>query len=147
MKLTSLLFPLLLAAPVYATGIKIENAWIREPAPGQTVVGGFLNITSQKGGALVGVSSPAAGLVELHEMKMDNGVMLMRPLQKIDLPKGQTIKLEPGGLHLMLEELKQPLKAGDKVPLTLKIKRGDKTEKMKVSAEVRSMTPTSNPAH
>ncbi len=147
MKLHGLIFSLLLAAPVFAADIKIENAWIREPAPGQKVVGGFLDITSQKGGALIGASSPVAGLVELHEMKMDNGVMLMRPLQKIDLPKGQTVKLEPGGLHLMLEDLKRPLKAGDKVPLTLKIRRGEKVEKVKVSAEVRSMMPAPHPAH
>lgn len=147
MKLHGLVFPLLLVAPAFAADFKIENAWIREPAPGQTVVGGFMSITSPKDAVLLQVNSPAAGLVELHEMKMDNGVMLMRPLQKIDLPKGQTVKLEPGGLHLMLEELKRPLKAGDKVPLTLKIKRGEKVEKVNVSAEVRSMMPTPHPAH
>jgi len=147
MKLHGLIFSLLLSTPAFAADIKIENAWIREPAPGQTVVGGFMSITSPKDAVLLQAKSPAAGLVELHEMKMDNGVMLMRPLKKIDLPKGQTVKLEPGGLHLMLEELKQPLKAGDKVPLTLKIKRGEKVEKVTVSAEVRSMAPASNPAH
>jgi len=147
MKLHSLIFSLLLSAPAFAADIKIENAWIREPAPGQTVVGGFMSITSPKDAVLLQVKSPAAGLVELHEMKMDNGVMLMRPLKEIALPKNQAVKLEPGGLHLMLEELKQPLKAGDKVPLTLKIKRGEKMEKVKVSAEVRSMAPASNPAH
>ena len=146
-KLHGLIFSLLLVAPAFAADIKIENAWIREPAPGQIVVGGFMSITSPKDAVLMQVNSPVAGLVELHEMKMDNGVMLMRPLKKIALPKNQTVKLEPGGLHLMLEELKQPLKAGDKVPLTLKIKRGEKVEKVKVSAEVRSMAPTSEPAH
>lgn len=147
MKLRHLFFSLLLAAPAFAADIRIENVWIREPAPGQTVVGGFLDITSQKPGALIGASSPVAGLVELHEMKMDKGVMLMRPLQKITLPKGQTVTLQPGGLHLMLEDLKQPLKAGDKVPLTLKIQRGGKTEKIKVSAEVRTAAPASHPPH
>ena len=147
MKLRSLLFACLISTPVFANSINIENAWVREPAPGQMVVGGFMHITSPANAALIQVSSPVAGLVELHEMKMENGVMLMRPLQKIDLPKGQTVKLEPGGLHLMLEELKQPLKAGDKVPLTLKIRRDGKTESHKVSAEVRSMTPGAPPPH
>lgn len=147
-KLMAFLLGAGLALPVFAApSVKVENAWVREPAPGQMVVGGFMHLTSTSNAALLQASSPAAGLVELHEMKMENGVMLMRPLQKIDLPRGQTVKLEPGGLHLMLEELKHPLKAGDKVPLTLKIQRGGKMETLKVSAEVRGMTPAAQPSH
>ena len=144
--LSGLLLAAALTGPLYAAEeIKVDNAWIREPAPGQTVVGGFMNITSPREAALLEAKSKAAGKVELHEMKMDNGVMQMRPLKQIALPKGQTVKLEPGGLHLMLEELKQPLKAGDKVPLTLKIKRGEKTEKLKITAEVRASAPAATP--
>lgn len=141
MKLRALLLSLLLASPAWAaTTVKVENAWIREPAPGQTVVGGFMDITSVKNARLVQVSSPAA-MVEMHEMKMLGDVMQMRALQKIDLPGGKTVKLEPGGLHLMLDKFKKPLKAGDKLPLTLRIKSGSKTETVRVAAEVRSSAP------
>lgn len=141
MKLRVLLLPLLLASPAWAAAaIKVENAWIREPAPGQVVVGGFMDITSAKDASLIRVTSPAA-TVEMHEMKMQGGVMQMRALQKIDLPGGKTVKLEPGGLHLMLEKLKKPIKAGDKLALTLKIKNGSKTETVRVAAEVRSSAP------
>jgi len=140
MRMHALLVSVLLAPPAWAASVKVENAWIREPAPGQVVVGGFMDITSQKDASLMQVTSPAAGKVELHEMKMQGDVMQMRPVAKIALPKGKTVKLEPGGLHLMLEKFKKPLKAGDKVPLTLMIKSGGKTEKVAATAEVRSMS-------
>jgi len=141
MKLRTLLLSLLLAAPAWAVAaVKVENAWIREPAPGQTVVGGFMDITSAKDARLVQVTSPAA-TVEMHEMKMQGDVMQMRALQKIDLPGGKTVKLEPGGLHLMLDKLKKPLKAGDKLGLTLKIKSGSRTETVRIAAEVRANAP------
>lgn len=146
MKLRTLLLSLLLASPAWAAAaVKVENAWIREPAPGQTVVGGFMDITSAKNASLIRVTSPAA-TVEMHEMKMQGDVMQMRALQKIDLPGGKTVKLEPGGLHLMLDKLKKPLKAGDKLALTLKIKSGSKTETVRVAAEVRSSAPAPAPA-
>lgn len=135
----SMVFTLLLAAPTFAAGVQVDNAWIREPAPGQQVVGGFLDITSADAAALIRVHSPVAGMVEMHVMKMDNGTMTMRPMERISLPKGEMVKLEPGGLHLMLEKLKRPLKAGDKVPLTLVIRHGQQTEKVKVIAEVRGI--------
>lgn len=146
MRLQALLVSALLASPAWAADVKVENAWIREPAPGQAVVGGFMDITSQNNASLVQTTSAVAGVVELHEMSMADGVMRMRPVDKIDLPKGKTIKLEPGGLHLMLMDLKQPLKAGAKVPLTLKVKTGTRIEDVQVSAEVRSMMPAA-PSH
>ncbi len=148
MRLHALLVSALLMAPALAADIKIENAWIREPAPGQAVVGGFMDLTSDQAASLLQADSPAVAKVELHEMKMQGDVMQMREVKNIDLPKGKTVKLEPGGLHLMLFQPKKPLKAGDKVPLTLTIKSGGKTEKLNVSAEVRSMNPpASAPMH
>jgi copper(I)-binding protein len=144
MRLHVLLLSLLLTTPVLAASVKVENAWIREPAPGQSVVGGFMDITSDKDASLVLVTSPVAGLVELHEMKMQGDVMQMRAVAKIDLPRGKTVKLEPGGFHLMIEKIKKPLKAGDKVALTLSIKSGSKIEKVTATAEVHSMMA---PAH
>jgi hypothetical protein len=141
----ALLLTLLLASPVLADSVKVENAWIREPAPGQAVVGGFMDLTSDKDASLIQAASPAVGKVELHEMKMQGDVMQMREVKTIDLPKGKTVKLEPGGLHLMLYQSKKPLKAGDKVPLTLTIKS---VEKVTTAAEVRGMqAPAHAPMH
>ncbi len=139
MRMHALFIAALLAGPVLADGVKIENAWIREPAPGQAVVGGFMDLTSDTDASLVQASSPAVGKIELHEMKMQGDVMQMREVKSIDLPKGKTVSLAPGGLHLMLYQSKNPLKAGDKVPLTLLVKRGDKVEKVAATAEVRAV--------
>lgn len=147
MRMHALLLSVLLTAPAWAAEVRVDNAWIREPAPGQEVVGGFLNISSQNDASLVQAKSPVAGMVELHEMSMKDGVMRMRPVDKIELPKRKTVSLEPGGLHLMLEKLKQPLRAGDKVPLTLKIKTGNKIEDVQVTAEVRSMMAPASHQH
>lgn len=145
MKLPALLFAALLSSPAWSANITVENAWIREPAPGQAVVGGYLDITSQEDASLVKADSAVAGMVQLHEMSMKDGVMQMRQVDRIVLPKGKTVKLGPGGLHLMFMDLKQPLKAGDKVPLTLKVKTGANLESLAVTAEVRSMMPSHGP--
>lgn len=144
MRLPVLLIAAFLAAPVLAADVKIENAWIREPAPGQPVMGGYMDITSDKDASLTQASSPAFGKIELHEMKMQGDVMQMREIGKLALPKGKTVRLEPGGLHMMLYAPKSMLKAGDKIPLTLVISSGGKTEKLETTAEVRSMQA---PAH
>ena len=105
-----------------ADSVTIENAWVRATAPGQKVAGGFLDLTADADMKLVGGSSPASGTLELHMMKMDDGVMVMRQIKEIDLPKGQTVSLKPGGLHIMFIGLKQPIKEGDRVPVTLTVR-------------------------
>jgi len=118
------------------SGVKVTHVWAKSTAPGQNVAGAYLNIVSDAPAALVRAESPAAKVVELHEMKMEGDVMKMRAVPKIDLPAGKEVKLEPGGLHVMLIDLKQPLKVGEKVPLTLVFDAGGKTEKLNVDAEV-----------
>jgi len=118
-------------------GVKVTNVWAKSTAPGQNVAAAYLNVVSSAPTALVRAESPAAKLVELHEMKMDGDMMKMRPVQKIDLPAGKEVKLEPGGLHVMLIDIKQPLKVGEKVPLTLVFEAGGKTEKVNIDAEVK----------
>jgi copper(I)-binding protein len=138
MRFSALFLSLMISVPALAADVLIENAWVRAPAPGQAVVGGFLEITSPANDAvLVSATTPVAGETELHEMRMKNGVMIMRPVPYIRLPKGERVKLAPGGLHLMLMDLKKQLRAGDKVPLTLKILANRKTSLQKVTAEVR----------
>jgi copper(I)-binding protein len=118
-------------------GVKVSNVWARSTAPGQNVAGAYLDIVANAPAALVRAESPAARLVELHEMKIEGDIMKMRAVPKIDLPAGKEVKLEPGGLHLMLIDIKQPLKVGEKVPLTLVFDAGGKSEKLTVDAEVR----------
>ena len=102
--------------------VKVERAWVRPSVPGQQGTGGYMVLTAREGRRLVGASSPVAGVAEIHEMKMEGDVMTMRPAGAIDLPAGKSVELKPGGLHLMLMDLKQPLAPGSSVPLTLVLK-------------------------
>lgn len=111
-----------------ADTVKVDAPWVRATAPGQQVAGGFMNLTADADMKLVGGASPVSETVELHFMRMENGVMEMRQLPEIALPKGETVKLAPGGLHVMFIGLKQRIKAGAKVPLTLKVQGADGKE-------------------
>jgi len=98
---------------------KVEGAWIRSSVPGQSGTGAFMRLTPTQAMQLVGASTPVAGNAEVHEMKMEGDVMKMRPVPQLELPAGRTTELKPGGYHLMLTDLKQPLPKGSVVPLTL----------------------------
>ena len=113
-----------LSTNVFADSVKIENAWVRATAPGQQVAGGFLDLTADADMKLVGGSSAASNTLELHIMKMDKGVMEMRQVLEIDLPKGQTVRLKPGGLHIMFIGLKNQIMEGDQVPVALTVVNG-----------------------
>jgi copper(I)-binding protein len=116
---------MVLAAAAQAQPASVKDAWVRTPAPGQNVAAVYMEIVSRANSTLVAVASPAAASAELHNMTQEAGVMKMRPLEKIELPAGKPVKLAPGGLHVMLIGLKQPLKRGDKVPVTLTVLRPD----------------------
>ena len=119
-----------------AGSLKIEHPWSRATATGASAGGAFMVITnSGKADALVGGSSPVAERVELHSSSMEGGVMKMRQLQRVELPAGGTVRLEPGALHIMLIGLKQPLVEGSKVPLTLRFTdAGEQKVELKVEA-------------
>jgi len=137
--LAMLLTGCLLATSVLADNIKIENAWVRATAPGQKVAGGFMDLTADADMTLIGGSSPVSREFELHFMRMQDGVMEMRQMQEIKLPKGKTVSLEPGDLHVMFIGLKSQIKPGQKVPMTLIVKDADgKQQKLAVQAEARS---------
>jgi hypothetical protein len=124
------------AAEVKAGDLVITQAWSRATPGGAKVGGGYLTIEN-KGSTpdrLIGGSADVAGKVEVHEMAVNNGVMTMRPLDKgLTIEPGQTVKLAPGGQHLMLLDLKNPLKAGEKLPITLDF---EKAGKVKVTFDV-----------
>ena len=123
------------AGLVYAQTVDVKDAWVRAAVPGQLGTGAFMNITAKDGAKLVGVSSPVAGVAEVHEMKMDNDVMRMRAVPALDLPAGKTVALKPGGYHVMLMALKQALPPGGTVPLTLTL-RDAKGQESKVELKL-----------
>jgi len=122
----------------WAANITVTDAWARATMPGQKVSGAYMQIQSDVDARLVGVSSPAVPRVEVHEMKMDGDVMRMREVQAIDLPKGKTVSLQPGGFHIMLMSLPKPIAAGEIIPLTLVVESGGKRQTVEVKAEARA---------
>ena len=138
---TALVVALFTTAAVAAGSVKIASAWARATAPGQTTAAVYLEMTSETTAALVAAGTPLARRAELHSMSMEGGVMRMRPLSRIELPAGKRVKLAPGGAHLMLLDLKQPLKPGDRVPLVLSVQSsGTSLTTLKIDAEVRPIT-------
>lgn len=129
-------------AAAHAQSVEVKDAWVRATVTGQKGTGGFMKLTSKTPLQLVGVKSPAAGVAEVHEMKMDGDVMRMRALPSLDLPVGKTVELKPGGFHLMLMDLKQPLVKDTTVPVTLVFKdaQGKLTEQA-LSLPVSAMAP------
>lgn len=99
--------------------VTISDAWVRENAPGQKVGAAYMTLNSTEESTLVYVESPDAGSVEIHSMTMNNNVMKMRKLEELVLKAGKPEKLAPGGFHLMLFDLKKPLKSGEKVEFKL----------------------------
>jgi copper(I)-binding protein len=133
-----------LAAPARAEEVKagdlvITQAWSRATPGGAKIGGGYLTIENKGTVAdrLIGGSADVADKVQVHEMAMNNGVMTMRPLdQGLTIEPGKTVKLAPGGYHLMLMDLKSPLKQGDKLPVTLEF---EKAGKVKLSFDVQGI--------
>ena len=119
------------ADEVKAGDLVITQAWTRATPGGARIGGGYLTIEN-KGTTpdrLIGGSADVAGKVAVHEMAMNNGVMTMRPLDKgLKIDPGQTVKLAPGGYHLMMFDLKSPLKQGDKIPVTLEFEKAGKVQ-------------------
>lgn len=124
--------------PAWAANITVTDVWARATMPGQPVSGAYMQIRSDADARLVSASSPAVPRVEMHEMKMDGDVMRMREVKAIDLPKGKTVSLEPGGFHIMLMNLPKPIAAGDVIPLILTVESGGKQQTVEVKAEARS---------
>ncbi len=129
-----------LAAPAQAQ-VSVSGAWARGTVEGQKATGAFMQLRSADGAALVGVESPVAGAAEIHEMRMEGNTMRMRRIPKLELPAGQAVDLKPGGYHIMLMNLKAPLKKGESVPIKLKLQGKDgKPQEVEVKAEVRDLT-------
>lgn len=99
--------------------VSVTDAWVRASAPGQKVGAAYMTLTSKKSSRMVYAETKRAGSVEMHFMRMQDGVMKMRQLEDIPLKPNQPVKLTPGDTHLMLFDLTTPLKAGEKVTFKL----------------------------
>lgn len=143
-KIKSLLLAATLSAamtPNAWSQVNVSNAWVRGTVAQQKATGAFMTLTSMEGARLVEASSPVAGVVEIHEMAMDNNVMRMRQIAGLDLPAGKPVELKPGGFHVMLMNLKQPLAEGDTVPMTLTVEGKDKKrQSLDIKVPVRALT-------
>lgn len=146
-RLAALLATLLASAAQAQT--TVAEPWVRATVAQQKATGLFATITSAQGGKLVAASSPAAGLVEIHEMSMAGDVMKMRALPGgLALPAGKAVELKPGGYHVMLMDLKQQLKPGDTVAVTLVFEGADKKrESVEVKAAVKTQAGAPSGMH
>ncbi|MGH8617303.1 MAG: copper chaperone PCu(A)C [Burkholderiales bacterium] len=138
-----------LVAPSAFAQVSVVDPWVRGTTPQQKATGAFMKLEAKEPVALVAVSSPAAGVTEIHEMTMEKDVMKMRPIPRLAVAPGKPAELKPGGYHVMLMDLKQPLKAGDSVPITLTFEKADKSRQtVEVKATVRALgAPTPAAAH
>ena len=126
--------------------LNIDHPFARATPPGAKSGGAFF-VVANSGATpdkLIGVASPAARSAEMHQMAVDAGVMKMRAVPALDVPSGGKLELKPGGYHVMLLDLKQPLKAGDKVPLTLTFQNAGS---IVVSVDVESMASMDGMMH
>ena len=142
MKYRQFLLPTALAllAQAALAQTTVKDPWVRSTVAEQKATGAFMQITSASGGRLVSASSPAAGVVEIHEMAMDGNTMRMRAVPALDLPAGKAVELKPGGYHVMLMDLKAPLTAGASVDLNLVVEGKDgKRETLALKAPVRAL--------
>lgn len=132
------------AAPEDPAGVTASAGWSRATPAGGTVGAAYLELRNDAAAAdeLVSVETPVAGRVEIHDIHTENGVMQMHKLDTLPLPTGETIKLAPGGLHIMLLDLKAPLAQGSSYPLTLKFKSA---ASVTVKVDVGAIDATSPP--
>jgi len=137
------------ADDVKAGDLVISQTWSRATPKGARTGGGYLTIEN-KGSApdrLIGGSADVAGSVQVHEMSMEGGVMKMRPVENgLTIEPGKTVKLAPGGYHLMMMDLKSPLKKGDKLPITLEFERAGKVQVSLDVEGVGAQGPTASPS-
>ena len=143
MKLTRTLVAvaLVLGASLASAQTTVKDPWVRATVAQQKASGLFVQITSAQGGRLVAAATPVAGVVEIHEMVMDGNVMKMRAMANgLELPAGKAVELKPGGYHVMLMDLKQQLKAGETVPVSLVVEGKDgKKETIELKAPVKAL--------
>ena len=120
--------------------VEVKDPWMRATVDQQKATGAFMRLTAAQKSRVVQVTSPVAGTAGIHEMSMVDNMMRMRPVDALELPAGKTVELKPGGFHVMLLDLKQTIKEGDVVPLTLVVEGSDgKRSNVDVKVPVRAL--------
>ena len=129
----------LTAWPSYAADLlKVVDPWARATVPGQNVGGVYMELVAGENLRLTGVKTAASESAEVHQMKMEKGMMRMRPVPFLLLPAGKRVKLEPGGYHVMLFDLKNSLVAGQKLKIELIVEDAKKkVHRIAVEADIR----------
>jgi periplasmic copper chaperone A len=137
------------AADYTVGNLQIANPWTRATPKGSTVAGGYMVITN-KGTApdrLLGGSANFASRFEVHRMAMDNGVMIMRPVEGgLEIKPGESVELKPGSFHVMFMGLKQPLEKGQQVKGTLEFEKAGKVD-VEYTVEAIGATPAAKGGH
>lgn len=142
-----LVFVALLAFQMFgATSIRaqvmVDDAWVRATVRGQQATGAFMRISTKKDVKLVEARTPSAGFVEVHQMLLEQGVMSMRPVKGLLIRAGEPVEFKSGGYHLMLMDLKQPVRAGFESQITLVFESSDgKRESIYVHAPIANTSP------
>jgi len=125
----------------------VSNAWVRATVQGQTATGAYMVINSDQDLTLVGADLDIAGRASLHEMSMHGDMMMMMPIESLAIPAGHPVALDEHNYHIMLEDLRQQIKPGEKIGLTLKfIDAKGVAQTVKVAATVRELASQAAPA-
>ena len=136
----------LATAAAASAQVAVTDPWVRGTVTGQKATGAFMQLKSPADTALVAAASPVAKIVEVHEMKMEGGMMKMNAVDRLALPAGKAVDLKPGGYHVMLMDLVKPLKDGDTVPLQLTFEdKAGKKQTVEVKAVVRPLAASGTP--
>ncbi|MEO8006226.1 MAG: copper chaperone PCu(A)C [Betaproteobacteria bacterium] len=145
----ALLLLWLTAWPSYAADLlKVVDPWARATVPGQNVGGVYMELVARENLRLTGIKTAASESAEVHQMKMEKGMMRMRPVPFLALPAGKRVKLEPGGYHVMLFDLKNSLVAGQKLKIELIVEDAKKTvHRIAVEADIRDRVGPSDHDH
>ncbi|RZL43468.1 MAG: copper chaperone PCu(A)C [Variovorax sp.] len=127
--------------------VSVKDVWVRATVPQQKATSAFMQLSAPVDSRLVSVATPLTPVAEVHEMRMEDGVMRMRRTTALELPAGKTVELTPGGYHVMLMDLKQQVKAGESVPVTLVFEDKDgKRSSQQVDAPARALGAAVAPA-
>lgn len=126
--------------------LRVEHAWARATAGMSKVGAAYLTVFNdgEEMDRLMAAASPVAAKVELHTVAMEGGVMTMRPVEGVEVHPGEPVVLRPGGIHIMLMGLKQPLKEGETIPLQLAFEHGGVVEVVVAVQKAGSMGPDSH---
>lgn len=128
--------------------VQVKDAWVRATVAAQKASGAYMQLTATEDARLVSVSSPVAGVAEIHEMALVDNIMKMRAIAGIDIPAAKGAELMPGGHHIMLLDLKRQLKEGETIRITLVLEgRDKKRHSVEVNARVRPLQTPAKGAH